>query len=132
MASGSWGGDGRRNPASPSHMGAWAKEFLGWVTPRVIESDQLDVKISPILNSGNVVRVDYDDLADPTGTKYLLLEYRKQDGFDELLTGAGLLLSEVNNTKVQAGLIDNSVNDSQFDMGVNIVIEADGKRELRQ
>ncbi len=129
MASGSWGGDGGSRPESPSHMGAWSKEFLGWVAPRVIEGDESGVRIEPMMPSGDVVRVDYSDEADPDDTRYLLLEYRTQDGFDSSLTNSGLLVTEVNNTRVQGGLPDNSVNASPFDMGVN-VIEADGQRDL--
>ena len=42
---------------------------------------------------------------------------------------SGLLITEVNNTRVQGGLVNNRVNASQFDMGVNVV-EADGRRDL--
>ena len=129
MASGSWGGDGSSSPESPSHMTAWAKEFLGWVTPRVVEADESGVRIEPVIPSGDVVRVDYSDEADPGDTKYLLLEYRTQDGFDGSLTNGGLLITEINNTRVAGGLPNNSVNGSPFDMGVNVV-EADGERDL--
>jgi M6 family metalloprotease-like protein len=129
MASGSWGGDGLSNPASPSHMTAWSKEFLGWVSPRVIEADESGVRIEPVIGSGDVVRVDYSDEADPSDTRYLLLEYRTRDGFDRSLTSDGLLVTEINNTRVQGGLQNNAVNGSPLDMGVN-VIEADGDRDL--
>jgi M6 family metalloprotease-like protein len=131
MASGSWGGDGSSRPESPSHMTAWSKEFLGWVTPRVIDGDESAVRIEPMISSGDVVRVDYSDEADPGDTKYLLLEYRTQDGFDGSLTNGGLLVTEINNTRVAGGLPNNSVNGEPFDMGVN-VIEADGARDLDQ
>ena len=129
MASGSWGGDGENAPDRPTHMTAWSKEFLGWTSPRVIENDQNDVELRPITDGGNVVRVDYSDAADPDDARYLLLEYRKQEAFDSSLTGSGLLVTEVNNSRVQSGLVDNSVNAEPFDMGIN-VIEADGLREL--
>jgi M6 family metalloprotease-like protein len=128
MASGSWGGDDAQ-PHSPSHMTAWSKEFLGWVSPKVIENDESNVRITPMTQSGDVVRIDYSNAADPDDTRYLLLEYRTQDGFDRSLTNSGLLVTEINNTRVQGGLVNNSVNASPFDMGVN-VIEADGKRDL--
>ena len=77
MASGSWGGDGNSRPMTPSHMSAWSKEFLGWVSPRVIEGDESGVRIQPVISSGDAVRVDYSDSADPDDTRYLLLEYRR-------------------------------------------------------
>jgi M6 family metalloprotease-like protein len=128
MASGSWGGDGHSTPQTPTHMEAWSKEFLGWISPRVIDTDQTGLTIKPI-STGDVVRVDYTDTADPEDKKYLLLEYRTKEGFDSSLTGGGLLVTEVNNARVESGLVNNSVNGSPFDMGVN-VIEADGLRQL--
>lgn len=129
MASGSWGGDGSTRPMTPSHMSAWSKEFLGWLAPRVIEEDESDIEIRPVIGSGDAVRVDYAGAADPDDTRYLLLEYRKQEGFDSSLSRGGLLVTEINNTRVQAGLVNNSVNARQFEMGVNVV-EADGRRQL--
>lgn len=129
MASGSWGGDGGSAPESPSHMTAWSKEFLGWVRPSVVEEDTRDVRLRPIVGSGDVVRVDYSDAADPGDTRYLLLEYRTRDGFDRSLVESGLLVTEVDNTRVQGGLPNNSVNGEPLAMGVNVV-EADGARHL--
>ena len=129
MASGSWGGDGSTTPETPSHMEAWSKEFLGWVSPRIVDRDELGVQIRPVEKTGDVVRVDYTDSADPEDKKYLLLEYRAKEGFDKSIKGAGLLITEVNNVQVQSGLVNNTVNDSAMDMGIN-VIEADGARNL--
>lgn len=128
MASGSWGGDDA-HPETPSHMSAWSKEFLGWVAPTVIEADTQGVELRPVVSSGDVVRIDYTIASDPEDTRYLLLEYRRQEGFDKELWGSGLLVTEVNNARVQSGLVNNSVNGLPFDMGVNVV-EADGDRAL--
>ncbi|RWQ31001.1 MAG: M6 family metalloprotease domain-containing protein [Mesorhizobium sp.] len=128
MGSGSWGGDGHSTPQTPTHMETWSKEFLGWISPRVIDTDQTGVVIRPV-STGDAVRVDYADTADPEDKKYLLLEFRKTEGFDSSLKASGLLVTEVNNSRVEAGLVNNSVNGSPLDMGVNI-IEADGQRHL--
>lgn len=128
MASGSWGGD-NAHPETPSHMSAWSKEYLGWVRPTVIEADTQGVELRPVIGSGDVVRIDYTIASDPEDTRYLLLEYRRQEGFDQELWASGLLITEVNNTRVQSGLVNNSVNGLPFDMGVNVV-EADGDRAL--
>ncbi len=128
MASGSWGGDGS-SPMAPSHMSAWSKEFLGWLSPRVVEGDEEGVRLRPVIASGDVVRIDYSEAADPEDVRYLLLEYRALEGFDRSLRSAGLLVTEVNNSRVRSGLVNNSVNATQFDMGVNVV-EADGLRHL--
>ena len=128
MASGSWGGD-NNSPQTPSHMSAWAKEYLGWVTPRTVTEDESGIVIKPTIASGDVVRVDYSNTGDPQDTRYLLLEYRTKNGFDRSLPAAGLLITEVNNERVSGGLVNNSVNNRPFDMGVNVV-EADGLRQL--
>src|SRR3712207_2107900 len=57
MASGSWGGDGSSSPMTPSHMSAWSKEFLGWLSPRVITQDTRDVEMRPTMRSGDAVRI---------------------------------------------------------------------------
>lgn len=128
MAYGSWGGEGADHPELPSHMSAWSKEYLGWIRPRVIEEDRKDVTLAPV-HSGDAIKIDYTDAADPADQKYLLLEYRTQDGFDKSIAASGLLVSEINNVKVSGELPNNAVNNSPFDMGVN-VIEADGERKL--
>ncbi len=128
MAAGSWGGD-NRSPETPSHMSAWSKQYLGWVTPREIGADTIGVELSPIRTTGDVVRVDYSTAADPEDVRYLLLEYRPQAGFDKTLRAGGLLVTEVNSDVVNGGLQSNTVNNQPFAMGVN-VIEADGLRNL--
>ena len=125
MGSGSWGGDGHSHPEKPTHMIEWSKEFLGWVDPVVIEADTAGVEIP----AGKVVRVDYSNEADPEDSRYLLMSYRGLSGFDLSLTGSGLLVTEVNNPRVEAGLVNNTVNAEPFEMGIN-VIEADGKQDL--
>jgi M6 family metalloprotease-like protein len=129
MGSGSWGGDGQSTPHLPTHMETWSKEFLGWVTPKTIISDQRNVQLRPVESSGDVVRIDYPESADPEDKRYLLLEYRSAQGFDRSIPVSGLLVTEINNARVEGGLINNSVNNVPFDMGVN-VIEADGLRNL--
>ncbi|MGR3514346.1 MAG: M6 family metalloprotease domain-containing protein [Paracoccaceae bacterium] len=129
MASGSWGNADATRPETPTHMSAWAKEYLGWVSPREVTSDTTGILLRPVISSGEVIRVDYSDSQDPNDERYLLLEYRTLLGFDAGLPQPGLLVTEINNAVVAPGLVNNSVNASPFNMGVN-VIEADGARDL--
>lgn len=129
MASGSWGGMGGGRPDSPSHMTAWSKQYLGWVIPREISQDTKNVVIQPYVDSQDVVLVDYTNEFDPYDDSYLLLEYREQTGFDSTLPTSGLLVTQINNTRIAAGLINNQVNGVQHDQGVD-VMEADGKHDL--
>lgn len=131
MASGSWGGSAINTPETPTHMGAWSKEFLGWVSPNVVETDTAGVTINPYVSTGDVVRVDYSDLQDPEDTRYLLLTYRTKEGFDASLAGEGLLVTEVMNTVVSGGLANNSVNGDPNALGIDIV-EADGLGDLER
>ncbi|MCZ4088723.1 immune inhibitor A domain-containing protein [Sinorhizobium psoraleae] len=109
MASGSWGGD-NNHPETPSHMEAWSKEFLGWATVREIDTDTMQVKLRATIENNDAIRVDYGDAADPEDTRYLLLEYRKRQGFDSSLYADGLLVTEINNARVRSGLVTNGVN----------------------
>ena len=52
MASGSWGGNGS-SPQTPTHMSAWCKQKLGWVTPSSdrfikLESNNKKCRAEPI------------------------------------------------------------------------------------
>lgn len=129
MASGSWGGEGGGRPDAPTHMTAWSKQYLGWVFPREINTDTKDVVIEPYATTQDVVLVDYTNAFDPYDDNYLLLEFRNQDGFDLTLPNSGLLVTQVNNTRVSSGLVNNQVNGVQHDQGVD-VIEADGRHDL--
>ncbi|MFC1544933.1 M6 family metalloprotease domain-containing protein [Gemmatimonadota bacterium] len=88
MASGSWGGDGN-HAESPAHMSAWCKMNMGWVTPQTIEQEGQYTLAS---EAGEVYRLWADG---NRMTSYFLVENRQQEGFDEYLEGAGLLIYHV-------------------------------------
>jgi M6 family metalloprotease-like protein len=121
MGAGSWGGD-NSHPETPSHMSAWSKEFLGWVTPREINADT-DVVLRPVESQPDVVKVRISD------SEYYLIEYRQKTGFDASLTGAGLAIWRINESVLSAGMINNTVNGDERSKGVGIV-EADGLSQL--
>lgn len=52
MATGNW-----NDPASPAHMGAWAKRELGWVTTQSIDWKGATLGIPPVQTSGLVYRL---------------------------------------------------------------------------
>jgi M6 family metalloprotease-like protein len=123
MAAGGWGGDDN-SPESPTHMGAWSKEFLGWVNPIDVESDTPNVKIKDWETSGTVYRMRISP------SQYYLITNRQPRLFDSKLPGGGgLLIEYVNEKKVQAGLTSNTVNNDVNNKGVAIV-EADGVAHL--
>jgi M6 family metalloprotease-like protein len=126
MASGSWGGDGA-SPQRPSHMSAWAKSFLGWVQPRLVNKQTGDL-------TSFALKAVHDDktavLKVPISvTQYYLIEYRPKRGFDANLPIAGLLIWKINDTVVNAGLANNRVNAVASNKGVDLT-EADGTNDL--
>jgi M6 family metalloprotease-like protein len=128
MGAGSWGGE-RLTPDKPIHMIALSKEYLGWLYPRTLTSDTQNVFLRPYAQTGDTIRIDYTSRYDPTDQSYLLVTYRKKEKFDDTLPGSGLLISEVNNISVNAGLNINRVNSVYGRHGIKI-IEADGGLDL--
>ena len=126
MASGSWGGDGQ-SPQRPAHMSAWAKSFLGWIQPRLVNKQTGD------LTSFQLKAVHDDKTAaikvPISVTQYYLLEYRPKKGFDTNLPYGGLLIWKINDTVLNAGLQTNTVNGDAGNKGVDL-IEADGTNDL--
>ena len=122
MGAGSWGGDGV-TPSRPTHMSAWEKEFLGWVSPQTVRSDRLAVGFGPVEKVPQVLRIPISD------EEYYLVEYRSRTGFDDSLRGSGLLVWKVNATTVANGLASNSVNADPTRLGLKLM-EADGLDDL--
>ncbi len=81
----------------PQHFSAWCKEQLGWLKPTVI-----DPREKQKLILGQVERSDkecYKVLLKPDGSEYLLLENRRQFGFDASLPSQGLLIWRVSGNR---------------------------------
>jgi M6 family metalloprotease-like protein len=89
------GGGGFPATSRPTHLGAWAKEKLGWITPAVIDpAVKQKLVLAPIEDSPNEC---FKLLVRPDGSEYFLLEVRKKKGFDAELPGEGLLIWRVVN-----------------------------------
>lgn len=114
MASGSWGGGGRR----PVHFDGWCKLHLGFVNPTVLqrnlEHEQIDAaEYSPdiyVLFS----RGYYSN-------QYFLVENRQRVDFDLSLPGSGLLIYHVDES------VPNNDNQSHYKVAVE---QADGRLDL--
>ncbi|MBI1787853.1 MAG: M6 family metalloprotease domain-containing protein [Acidobacteria bacterium] len=122
MASGSWGGDGA-SPERPTHMSAWSKQFLGWITPADVTADMRPAAIASMEDNPSAFKL----VISPD--QYYLISYRRKTLFDAKLPEAGLLIMKINETVVNAGLATNRVNADSKNKGVG-VIEADGKNEM--
>jgi immune inhibitor A len=94
MAAGSWGcGDGASfgKIETPSHMGAFEKQQLGWIDEmNAGETANGTFTLPPVQTSGKSLRIPL------RGTEeYLLLEYRPNTGYDSWLPAAGVLMYHV-------------------------------------
>ncbi len=126
MAGGNYGGDGQ-HWATPTHMSAWCKLIMGWVTPRTIEQEG-QYSITPAEAAGDVLRLWADD---HRLSGYFLVENRQQVGFDQYLAGAGLMIYHVDENRWygEAGFSSGANNDDETHKLVDLE-EADGLFDL--
>jgi len=96
MGSGSWGGNGGQ-PELPTHMGAWSKERLGWVTPIELSSNTDIVQIPQVEDSPTVIKLWHQ--GDYSGLEYFLVENRQKVGFDASLLMPGILIWHIDNSR---------------------------------
>ncbi len=94
MASGSWGGDGE-HPEKPSHMSAWCKMRLGWLSPAIIKRDE-SVSLPQVEETPKVYQLWEDEYA---LNRYFLIENRQKVSFDQYLAGDGLVIYHVDESR---------------------------------
>jgi immune inhibitor A len=131
MAAGSWGcgSDDREAWVRPTHMGAWEKEQLGWlshieeVAPALIQ----EVTLTPVISSEHVLKIPLEDGVPTDTNEYLLLEYRTQEGFDEDIPGSGVLIYHVDPTMPNNQLLWHEPNWYKV-----ALLEADGNFSLQR
>lgn len=124
MGSGSMGGDGHSTPQTPSQMGAWSKEYLGWLRSTEVNQTVRNLRLRSSTRNPFAIRIDIDD------DRAYLLEYRRRDGFDKSLAASGLLVWHVKNSVISLGMTTNRVNADAYDPGISVV-EADDLDHLR-
>lgn len=120
MSYGAWGGDGI-DGRYPSHMSAWSKERLNWVTPTVVTEDMEDVTLRPIEQYQDVYKVWRDG---SPGQEYFLIENRQNVGFDQTLVGTGILIWHIDHTLSQW----HNVVDLEEADGLDDLENGDGER----
>lgn len=120
MASGSWGGDGD-SPERPSHMSPWAKSYLGWISLQPILGD-MSVSLEAIESTPRALRIPIST------TQYYIVSNERRRGFDSRLPADGLAIWKVNQTALDAGMRNNTVN-AKANKGIEL-IEADGLQQL--
>lgn len=86
MSGGSWTSrPGDPAGSSPSHLSAWCKMQLGWVTPIVVNNDMPATMIPP--SESHPVSYRIFRAGEANGDEYFLVENRRPIGFDEGLLG---------------------------------------------
>ncbi|MGH7466497.1 MAG: M6 family metalloprotease domain-containing protein [Longimicrobiales bacterium] len=121
---GAWGlmGTGSHNARhSPSHLSAWEKEQLGWVSVKWLRASS-SVSIEPVERDPVVYRYD---LPRRSGD-YVLLENRQRLGSDTFLPGHGLLAWRIDSERGELG----AWNSDERRPAVALV-DADGRADLR-
>ncbi|MFO7608464.1 MAG: M6 family metalloprotease domain-containing protein [Candidatus Krumholzibacteriia bacterium] len=82
MSGGSWTRrDGGAPGSSPTHLTAWSKAQLGWVTPVEITVGQTGLVVPPAETNAVAYKFFKDGFAG--GDEYFLVENRRRLGFDE-------------------------------------------------
>lgn len=117
MASGNW-----RTQDAPAHMGAWSKDFLGWVNVETVTASRA-ATLPRVYAAGTVLRYDI-----PGTPEYFLMENRGAVGSDRNLRRAGLLIYHVDPAVIDSTRGWNRVNGHPR-MGVALE-QADGLEHL--
>ena len=95
MSFGSWLGP-RGKGESPSHLCAWSKVQLGWITPLDVIDD---------LSSETILNAEQNSVAyrlysaDTVNSEYFLVENRQRIGFDSYLPSAGLMIWHIDDVQ---------------------------------
>lgn len=127
MSGGSW--TMVSNPGdTPSHMDAWCKYYLGWVTPTLVTGTLAAQNIIQASQSGDVYQLLTGSPA--SGGEYFLIENREKTGFDAGLPGQGLLIWHIDESKTNNDgecYTEGSCSSTHYHVSL---IQADGKYDL--
>ncbi len=91
MASGSWNGS---LGASPAHLDAWSKLFLGFLSPNIPSFDQYGVSFPQVETNQTIYKLWTNGA--PI-SEYFLVENRQQVGYDAFLPSSGMLIWHIDN-----------------------------------
>ncbi|HKP76516.1 MAG TPA: M6 family metalloprotease domain-containing protein, partial [Longimicrobiaceae bacterium] len=109
--------------SSPAHMGAWSKDFLGWVNVQTVTAPLTGYTLPPVYQAGTVLRYDL-----PSTREHFLLEHREASGSDAYLHGPGLLVYHVDEVVIDSTVWYNRVN-AHPRQGIALM-QADGLDQL--
>ena len=127
MATGSWGGDGAHSE-KPSHLSAWCKIQMGWITPTLLTQNSSLLNIQQAETNAVAFMVWEDGYR---WSRYFLVENRQKVGFDQYLNGSGLLIFHVDEnrrwgkSRWSSGPVNNDETHKLVDLE-----EADGNADM--
>jgi len=91
MAFGGWGGD-VQTPSRPTHMCAWSKIKLGWLSPTILADVSQSVTLNRVEQYPAVLKLGMTSRA----SQYFLISFRDSAyGFDNKLPKRGLLIYHI-------------------------------------
>ncbi len=120
MSAGSYGGDGNHE-ATPTHMSAWCKEQLGWITPTVVTTYMPHQPIDDVERHPEMYKIYAKG---KIGNEYFLIENRQKESFDSYLFNGGLLIYHIDSTVTTQNDNENHPLDD--------LMQADGNRDLNK
>jgi len=123
MATGAYGAN-NLSPESPAHLGAWSALQLGWAN-RLRPAQDTTLVLVPLADGGPVLDFSFQG---EVAREHYLIENRVRDGFDRQLLEEGLIVTQLDEAVVAAGVASNRVN-ALLSPGMRI-LEADGNFDL--
>ncbi len=124
MGAGMWGQNGLGDlpGATPTHLCAWSKTALQWVTPTtIIHADNLHVTMyASASETFNIIKLPISE------SEYFLVENRHNSGYDRGLTAisyyfeGGLAIWHIDENTIVTHFSDNTVNADAAHKGVDL------------
>lgn len=123
MGLGGWNREAGFAGERPAHMLAWSKQSAGFLQPQALVAGINDVKLQAVSDAADAVEVSLDEYRHG---ERLMLEHRRQSGFDAGLPGSGVLVTRIND---RAGF--GSLSMSSAGEQLLFIEEADGRQDLQ-
>jgi len=92
MGSGSWAQSGEM----PSHISAWGKARLGWLTPTIIGESSKGLRVPSASEKPFAIKLP---LGSVDSREYFLIENRRRVGFDRKIPAEGILIWHIDERK---------------------------------
>jgi len=116
MGSGGWAKQG----TLPSHISAWGKAKLGWLSPQIVSNEFTELKLESSSEKPSALRLPIGSV---NSSEYFLIENRRKVGFDRRIPAEGIVIWHIDESR--------SNNDNEKHKMVDVV-EAAPVQDLDQ